>query len=64
MLQPGSNSKLGNIHFVPQPVQFSGAERVTNMVAPTLGENTDAVLTEKLGLDASGLARLRSNKVI
>ena len=64
MLQPGSNSKLGNIQLVPQPVQFCGAERVTGMVAPTLGENTEAVLTEKLGLDAAGLAHLRSNKVI
>jgi len=64
MLQPGSNSKLGDIHLVPQPVQFAGAERVTGMVTPTLGENTDAVLVEKLGLDAPGLARLRSDKVI
>ncbi len=64
MLQPGSNSKLGDIHLVPQPVQFAGAKRVTDMVTPTLGENTDAVLVEKLGLDAPGLARLRSDKVI
>ena len=64
MLQSGSNSKLGDIHLVPQPVQFAGAERVTGMVAPTLGENTEDVLVKKLGLDAARLAGLRSNKVI
>ena len=64
MLQPGHNDKLGDIRLVPQPVQFAGAEPLTNRVTPTLGENTDEVLRDKLGLDEAALASLRRNKVI
>ncbi len=64
MLQAGSNGRLGDIRLVPQPVQFAGAERIAGMVAPVLGENTEDVLTEKLGIDAARLASLRSAKVI
>jgi CoA:oxalate CoA-transferase len=64
MLQPGYNDKLGDIRLVPQPVQFGGAERLSDMIAPTLGENTDAVLTGTLGLDPTYLSDLRNRKVI
>jgi crotonobetainyl-CoA:carnitine CoA-transferase CaiB-like acyl-CoA transferase len=50
--------------LVQQPVQFIGSERIAGMVVPTLGENTEAVLTERLGLDAAQLASLRKAKVI
>jgi len=64
MLQAGHNGKLGDIRLVPQPVQFAGAEPVATMTTPTLGENTDAVLREKLGLDEAQIAALRRGKVI
>jgi CoA:oxalate CoA-transferase len=64
MLQPGHNGKLGDIRLVPQPVQFGGAERLSDMIAPTLGEDTDAVLTKALGLDPTYLSDLRNRKVI
>lgn len=64
MLQPGYSDKLGDIRLVPQPVQFGGAERLSDMIAPTLGENTDAVLTGALGLDPTYLSDLRNRKVI
>jgi CoA:oxalate CoA-transferase len=64
LLQAGSNRKLGDIRLVQQPVQFIGSERIAGMVVPTLGENTEAVLTERLGLDAAQLASLRKAKVI
>ena len=64
LLQPGINNKLGDIHVVPQPVQFAGAGNIAGTVVPTLGQDTDAVLSEKLGLDAARLASLRKAKVI
>ncbi len=64
MLQPGRNGKLGDIQLVPQPVQFDGAERIAGMSAPLLGENTEEVLKDKLGLDSSRLAALRAAKAI
>jgi CoA:oxalate CoA-transferase len=64
MLQPGSNAKLGDIRLVPQPVQFNATERVANMRAPTLGEDTEQVLKDKLGLDDARLAALRKAKAI
>jgi len=64
MLQTGHNGKLGDIRLVPQPVKFAGAEPITNVTAPTLGENTEQVLREKLGLDDARIAGLRRSKVI
>jgi len=64
MLQTGSNGKLGDIRVVPQPVQFDAAERLSGVITPTLGEHTVEVLKEKLGLDETRIAALRSIKAI
>ena len=56
LLQSGTNNKLGDIHVVPQPVQFAGAGNTAGTVVPTLGQDTDAVLSEKLGLDPARLS--------
>jgi CoA:oxalate CoA-transferase len=64
MLQRGVNTRLGDIALVPQPVQFTAADRVTPMRVPTLGEDTEAVLRTLLGLDASEIAALRTAKAI
>jgi len=64
MLQPGHNGRLGDIRLVPQPVQFSDAERIAGMCSPTIGQHTDEVLAELLGLDAARIAALRAAKAI
>jgi CoA:oxalate CoA-transferase len=64
MLQPGVNSKLGDIRHAPQPVQFSNAPRRSGLRSPTLGEHTEEVLAEKLGLDQERIAALRAAKTI
>jgi len=64
LLQPGKNTKLGDIQLAPQPVRFSDSDAVTPMRAPTLGEDTDSVLREELGLDDAAIARLRAAKAI
>jgi CoA:oxalate CoA-transferase len=64
LVQPGVNQVLGDIKLVSQPVKFSASETVSPMRTPVLGENTEAVLREKLELGEDRLAALRANKVI
>jgi CoA:oxalate CoA-transferase len=64
LLVPGHNAKLGNIKFAPQPVRFAGTPAPAAMRAPTLGEDTDAVLRGELGLDDARIAGLRAAKTV
>jgi CoA:oxalate CoA-transferase len=63
MLQPGANRVLGDIQVVPQPVHFPDTPAPAPSRVPTLGEDTNAVLSE-LGLTAEEIASLRSAKSI
>jgi 2-methylfumaryl-CoA isomerase len=52
-------------HLVPgSPLQFSGAARSEPRRAPTLGEHTDEVLADVLGLTAAQIGKLRDARVI
>jgi CoA:oxalate CoA-transferase len=64
MLQAGHNSKLGDINLVPQPVRFSDFADPGTIRAPTLGEDTEAVLRRELGLGEAQIASLRAGKII
>jgi 2-methylfumaryl-CoA isomerase len=58
--QPGIGSYL-----VPgSPLQFSAAVRVAPLRAPLLGEHTDQVLSEVLGLSDGQIGKLREQKVV
>jgi 2-methylfumaryl-CoA isomerase len=58
--QPGIGSYL-----VPgSPLQFSGEERLVPRRAPRLGEHTDEVLSELLGLSGAEIGRLRERGVV
>ncbi|MFI8632995.1 CaiB/BaiF CoA transferase family protein [Microbacterium sp. NPDC077663] len=54
----------GAVPLVPQPVRFSGTDAAAQAPAPTLGQHTDAVLADDLGLDAAEIARLRAAGVV
>ncbi|MBV9562091.1 MAG: CoA transferase [Bradyrhizobium sp.] len=64
MIQRGTNSVLGEICLVPQPVQFSESGRRSAMRTPTLGEDTDDILRSELGLSDTEIAALRADKAI
>ncbi len=49
---------------VASPLRFSDTPIAYGRAAPTLGEHTDAVLSEKLGLDAGRIAALRAKGVV
>ncbi len=64
LVRPGTHSTLGDIRVVPQPVKFADTPAFAPPRSPTLGEDTDAVLAERLGLDPARIAALRAAKVI
>jgi 2-methylfumaryl-CoA isomerase len=58
--QPG----IGTYLVPGSPLDFSGVERVAARRAPALGEHTDAVLAELLGLSAGEIGKLHDRGVV
>ena len=54
----------GDITMVANPMRFSETPIRHDMAPPLLGEHTERVLGEVLGLDAARIARLREEQVI
>jgi len=54
----------GEVLVHGHPLRFSARETGTQSGAPSLGEHTDAVLAERLGLDVEELASLRDEGVV
>lgn len=54
----------GDSWLAPQPVKFSATAPNAVRAAPGLGEHSDAVLADLLGLDSAALARLHADAVI
>lgn len=55
---------LGEKHYPGQPYQFKFTETVTNMRAPFLGEHTEEILLDLVGLQAEQLRELYDDDVI
>ncbi len=64
LLAPTRHPVWGDSWLAPQPVKFSATAPNAVRAAPGLGEHTDAVLADLLGLDSAALARLRADAVI
>jgi len=54
----------GGVEVIANPVRLSETPADYRLPPPTLGEHTDAVLSERLGLDAAALGSLRERGVI
>ena len=52
------------VKVIANPVKLSETPADYRLAPPLLGQHTDAVLSERLGLDAAALADLREKKVI
>ena len=50
----------GSLKMAGNPIKMSGMEGTISTPAPMLGEHTDEVLSELLGLDATTIAALRA----
>jgi formyl-CoA transferase len=60
MIVEYDHPQVGKIRLPGNPIKMSGMEGTIARPAPMLGEHTDAVLSELLGLDASAIAALRA----
>jgi CoA:oxalate CoA-transferase len=56
--------EYGRIVVPSSPLRFDGAERVPYRPSAALGEDTDQVLSERLGLNKTEIRKLRSERVL
>jgi len=64
MVQEVMHPKAGPLHLIGVPLRFGDAQGDVRRPPPMLGEHTDEVLREVLGVPDPELARLRREKVI
>jgi crotonobetainyl-CoA:carnitine CoA-transferase CaiB-like acyl-CoA transferase len=55
---------LGKVPIVNRPIKFPGDRQPVPAAPPVLGQHTDDILREVLGLDAARIAELRAAKVV
>ena len=55
---------LGSIPILNRPIKFAGAPQPTPEAPPVLGQHSDEILSEVLGLTADQIAKLRADKVV
>ncbi len=58
--QPG----IGEYLVPSSPIRFSATNNLPPLLAPELGQHTDQILAEDLGLDAGAIGRLHDEKIV
>jgi crotonobetainyl-CoA:carnitine CoA-transferase CaiB-like acyl-CoA transferase len=64
MVQEMPHGSGHTVKVIANPVRLSETPPDYRLAPPLLGEHTDAVLSERLGLDAAALAALRAKGII
>ena len=64
MLVSAEHPGVGPIRMVGRPIKFPGAPQAPLRPPPQLGQHTDEVLRQELGLGDEALAQLRRDGVI
>jgi crotonobetainyl-CoA:carnitine CoA-transferase CaiB-like acyl-CoA transferase len=64
MINHWTHSAGGEMDLVASPLKLQGTPVRRDRPPPTMGQHTDEVLHEVLGLDAAALAALRAQKII
>jgi crotonobetainyl-CoA:carnitine CoA-transferase CaiB-like acyl-CoA transferase len=59
-----SHATAGTVPLVANPIRLSGSPVTYRLAPPTLGEHTDEVLHDLLGLEAPALEALRTARII
>ena len=55
---------LGSIPILNRPIKFAGAPQPTPSAPPVLGQHSDEILREILGLTLDEIAKLRADKIV
>jgi CoA:oxalate CoA-transferase len=64
LVTSGQHPKFGDVPLVPQPVKFNGVAQTGGGFVPTLGEHTEEVLRDLLGLDEAETEILQQAGII
>jgi crotonobetainyl-CoA:carnitine CoA-transferase CaiB-like acyl-CoA transferase len=64
MIERVQHPAIGELKLVGMPYKFSDTPAAMGRAPPTLGQHTDEILREELGLDAAAIGALRSSKVV
>jgi succinate---hydroxymethylglutarate CoA-transferase len=64
MIEVCKHPAIGDLKLVGMPYKFSGTPASVRRPPPILGEHTDEILSEELGLGADAIAALRRDRVI
>jgi len=64
MIETVEHPSIGPLKVIGTPFKFSDTPTSLRRAPPLLGQHTDEILREELGLDAARIAQLRAEKVI
>jgi crotonobetainyl-CoA:carnitine CoA-transferase CaiB-like acyl-CoA transferase len=64
MVETATHTAIGDLKMVGIPFKFSETPASVRRAPPVLGEHTDDVLAQELGMDAAAIAALRAGKVV
>jgi len=64
MIAQVEHSRIGALKLLGVPVKLSATPAELRAAPPTLGQHTDAVLQQDLGLDATEIASLRTHGIV
>jgi crotonobetainyl-CoA:carnitine CoA-transferase CaiB-like acyl-CoA transferase len=64
MVETVEHPTIGALKMLGIPFKFSDTACSVRRAPPTLGQHTDEVLSQELGLDAAAIAKLRQDKVV
>ena len=54
----------GTVPLVASPMRFSATPLEHKLPPPTLGQHTDEILRDVLGMDAAAIAKLRESRIV